>query len=272
MTTTIDVTDTAASSQRQIGQPDLWLQVVALLGLPIEVGAFITTWPLLGGLGRGDRHPVLVLPGFMGDDTSTVPLRTLIRGWGHDVYGWGQRANPGPTAEVLAALDERLVSVYRTHERRVTLIGWSAGGRYARHLAREHPEMVRQVITLACPIQYRIGVDRTSISFIVDQVKHTFAPGFGNTPEHEMGPLPVPATSIYSRTDGVIRWFACLDVADDQHENVEVFASHVGVGMNPAVVYVIADRLSQPEDGWRPFDPPGLLRTIYPPAPSWEPR
>lgn len=271
MTTTAPEAATAVPP-RAIRRPDPWVQMAALMGLPLEFGAFLLTWPVLGRLGRGDRHPVLVLPGFMGDDSSTAPLRALVGSWGHQVHGWGDRVNPGPTAEVLDLLDRLLAEVYGAHKRKVTLIGWSAGGRYARHLARKHPDMVRQVVTLACPIQHRIGVDDSSISFIIDQVKHRFSPDFAQIPEHALGRLPVPSTSIYTRTDGVIRWHACLDVVDDQHENVEVYASHAGVGVNPSVIYVIADRLAQSEDCWRPFDPPELLRSIYPEAASWEPR
>jgi pimeloyl-ACP methyl ester carboxylesterase len=156
--------------------------------------------------------------------------------------------------------------------RKVSLIGWSIGGRYARHLARAHPEMVRQVITLACPLQFRMGTDRGSISFIVDRIQHTFAPGFAATAEHAETCLPVPSTSIYSRTDGVVRWHGCLDVVDDRHENVEVYASHGGIGVNPSVHYVIANRLAQAEDEWRPFEPPAWLRGIYPRPASWESR
>ena len=114
------------------------------------------------------------------------------------MYGWGGDANPGPTPDVLAALERRLAELSDRHGGRVSLLGWSAGGRYARHLARQHPDMVRQVITIACALQHRIGTDRSSISFIVDQVKHRFAPGFGQTREYVLGPLPVPSTSIYT--------------------------------------------------------------------------
>jgi hypothetical protein len=83
--------------------------------------------------------------------------------------------------------------------------------------------------------------------------------------------LPVPSTSIYSRTDGVVRWQTCLDVADDRHENVEVIASHVGLGFNPAALFVIADRLRQPEGQWRAFRRHPVLCWTFPPAATWDP-
>jgi pimeloyl-ACP methyl ester carboxylesterase len=246
--------------------------MLAMAQIPFEFGAFMASMPVLPALPRGDGHPVLVMPGFMGGDSSTLPLRTFLWSWGYDVHGFGERPNPGPTRAVLDELSQLLLSIHRRTERTVSLIGWSAGGRFARYLARQHPDSVRQAVSLAAGLQYRIGADRSSISAIVDRVKHIWAPEFGADPDHVEGSLPVPATSIYSRFDGVVRWHACLDVVDDHHENVEVYASHVGMGVNPSVLLVIADRLAQAEDGWRPFEAPPCLRHLYPPAPTWRTR
>jgi hypothetical protein len=90
-------------------------------------------------------------------------------------------------------------------------------------------------------------------------------------PSEERRPsLPVPSTAIYSRTDGVVRWHTCIDAVDATHENVEVRGSHSGLGFNPAVLFVIADRLGQLEGRWRPFRPPAALRRLYPEPVSWE--
>ena len=112
--------------------------------------------------------------------------------------------------------------------------------------------------------------DRTNASGIADRRQHLFDPAFIEMADHERGPLPVPATSIYTRTDGVVRWQVCLDVADDTHENVEVRGSHAGLGFNPAVIYVVADRLGLSEDGWRPFRPPIPVRSAVPAADQLE--
>ena len=240
-------------------------------GVMFEFGALMAASPMLRSLGRGDHHPVLVMPGFLGDDTSTLPLRFLLRSWGYWVHGADGGQNLGPTPEVLAAVNDRLLAVHARQGRKVSLVGWSAGGLYARHLARQHPELVRQVVTLGSPLQLRKG-DRTSASFIADRLEHLFDPEFRAMAEHERGTLPVPSTSIYSRTDGVVRWQYCLDVTDERHENVEVRASHVGFGVNPSALFVIADRLAQPEDDWRPFHAPPWLRVVYPRPSGWAPR
>jgi pimeloyl-ACP methyl ester carboxylesterase len=249
--------------------PELWVQMLEQ-GVMFEWGAFVAASPLLRSLGRGDHHPVFVMPGFLGDDSSTLPLRFYIRSWGFWAHGMHGGQNPGPTPKLLARVEERLAKIHDRHGRKVTLVGWSAGGQYARHLARRHPEMVRQVITLATPLQIH-PQDRSSMSFIADRLEHRFDPEFRRLADHERGPLPVPSTSIYSRTDGVVRWQACLDIGDERHENVEVHGSHSGMGFNPAALAVVADRLSQAEDDWRPFYAPSFMRAFYPRPESWEP-
>jgi pimeloyl-ACP methyl ester carboxylesterase len=238
-----------------------------------EMGALLAATPALRALGRGDRHPVLVMPGFTAGDDSTALLRYVLRTWGYWAHGWRLGSNMGPTAATLGGMRDRLESLHERHERKVTLIGWSLGGIYARGLAREMPERVRQVITLGSPIQMG-PEDRSAVSSLVDRLEHRFDPALDRKPDHVLGPLPVPSTSIYSRTDGIVRWQTCLDVADDQHDNVEVRGSHVGLGFNPAALFVIADRLAQPEDGWRPFRPPVAFRTCWAaqPGESYQPR
>jgi pimeloyl-ACP methyl ester carboxylesterase len=235
-----------------------------------ELGALVAGAPLLRMVGRGDRHPVLVMPGFTASDQSTAALRYLIRSWGYWAHGWGLGPNVGPTAEKLAGIRDRLEALHSRHGARVSLVGWSLGGLYARYLARQMPEMVRNVITLGSPLQMTQG-DRSSASGIADRRQHLFDPAFIKMADYERGPLPVPSTAVYTRTDGVVRWQVCLDIADERHENVEVRGSHIGLGINPAVLYVIADRLGQPEGTWRPFRPPLALRPLYPKPASWEP-
>ena len=82
--------------------------------------------------------------------------------------------------------------------------------------------------------------------------------------EQGQEPLTMPTSSIYSRLDGVAAWQACLDVTSDRSENIEVFASHLGIGNHAAVLWAIADRLAQPEGDWQPFEPPTWFAWAYP--------
>jgi pimeloyl-ACP methyl ester carboxylesterase len=211
--------------------------------------------PILRVVGRGDRHPVLILPGFTADDRSTVPLRWFLRGQGYWVHGWLLGNNFGPTRRVVRGLEDRLLELHERHGQKVTVIGWSLGGIYARMLARRHPEAVRQVITLGSPFRMAEG-DHSNAEGLWKLVEPTHSkPDLEEIylPEDEQPPLQVPATSIYTRTDGVVKWFTCIDRAGERRENIEVRGSHSGLGWNPAVLVALADRLAQPEGEWRPF-------------------
>jgi pimeloyl-ACP methyl ester carboxylesterase len=219
-----------------------------------ELGAIAAAAPWLRLIGRGDRHPVLVLPGFLADDPSTVPLRSILRGQGYWVHGWQLGRNLGPTPDVVAGLAERLVALHDRHGAPVSVIGWSLGGIYARRLAREHPDLVRQVITLGSP--FRITPDqRSAVSALYDRLSTRHVP-MDDEFEVMSEPLTVPTTAIYTRTDGVVRWWQCIESVGPERENIEVRGSHSGLGFNPAVIVAISDRLAQRPDRWRPFRAP----------------
>jgi hypothetical protein len=82
--------------------------------------------------------------------------------------------------------------------------------------------------------------------------------------ESECDPLPVPSTSVYSHLDGIVHWKTCLDTPGERCENIAVYASHLGLGHHPAVLYAVCDRLAQPVGDWRPFRAPAALRPLYP--------
>lgn len=236
-----------------------------------EVGALQAASPLLRLAGRGDRHPVLVLPGFTADDRSTRPLRQLLRAQGYWTHGWGLGRNLGPTPGVVDALLTRFDQVHQRHGRPVSLVGWSLGGVFARELARTFPDAVRQVITLGSPFRMTAG-DRSAASPLWDQLAPRHEGGLDERePEHEREPLAVPATAIYTRTDGVVNWWQCIEAEGPFRENIEVRGSHSGLGFNPAVAYAVLDRLAQPDDDWRPFHAPVWLRRSFPRPEAWDP-
>jgi pimeloyl-ACP methyl ester carboxylesterase len=116
-----------------------------------EFGAFLGALPLLSLAPRGDGHPVLVLPGLIASDMSTRPLRSFLRNRGYAVRGWEQGRNLGLRPGVQDGLTDLLEEMNDTHGRKVSLVGWSLGGLYARQLAKMMPERVRSVITLGSP-------------------------------------------------------------------------------------------------------------------------
>jgi len=228
--------------------------LVGALVDPVRAGGELATsvglMPFLRLLRAGDGHPVLVLPGFMASDRSTIPLRTFLRSKGYAVSAWELGRNLGPTPEVMAGLPRHLRSIVQEYGRKVSLVGWSLGGVYARWLARIDPDRVRYVVTLGTPVR-RVVETTSNASGLFDYLR----------PYHEEGhpsldngmPLDVPTTAIHTRSDAIVPWQTCMIDPGAQSENVRVAGSHSGLGFNPAALYVVADRLALPEGEWLPL-------------------
>ncbi|MGD9946281.1 MAG: lipase family alpha/beta hydrolase [Burkholderiaceae bacterium] len=207
---------------------------------------------------RGDGHAVLVLPGLLAGDGSTAPLRRFLRLKGYDAHGWEQGRNFGPRPGVRAQAEAQLDRLHRESGRKVSLIGWSLGGIFAREIARAFPDQVRQVITLGSPLYgdpaqtnawdvYRIVSDSDTEDRRGDE-----AP-------------PVPTTSIYSRGDSVVGWGCSVERSGPMTDNIEInSATHMGLGAHPLVWYAVGDRLAQAENHWQHFDASGLRRVLFP--------
>lgn len=232
-----------------------------------ELASFYALRPMMGGLPKGDGHGVLVLPGFMASDGSTMPMRSLLEDLGYEAQGWNLGRNIRVDDAKIAAMGGCVEALFDSQQRKVSIVGWSLGGVFARELAKMMPEKVRQVISLGSPI--------------CDDRNHTNARRLfemlnGQEPEvmrdgrfEGLGEAPpVPTTSIFTRTDGVVHWRGSIqhpESADhSETENIEVLASHCGLGVNPSVMLAVADRLAQPEDEWSPFEAPGISGAFFP--------
>lgn len=229
-----------------------------------DFGAFLAARPLLRRAPRGDGHPVLVLPGLMAADSSTRPLRRFLRGLGYHVHGWRLGRNIGPTPEAVNGMGVRLDDLLQRHGRKISVIGWSLGGIYAREMGRLRPEDVRQVITLGTP--FRMTSERQSRAtrtYRRYSDRHMSGTNIRTT-DGSYEPVPVPSTSVYTKLDGIVAWRSCIDDVGPETENVAVIGSHIGLGHNPAALWIIADRLAQPEGEWRPFTPPRYARRLFP--------
>ena len=203
----------------------------------------------------GDGHPVIIFPGLGTDGTAVAPLRRHCESLGYAAADWGCGYNTGPQGDVdawLAELAAHTAEMLSPFEQSATLIGWSLGGLYARELAKQLWPQVRQVITIGTP--FNAAADHSNVGWIFRLLS-------GETPAY--GPAlsarlrsapPVPTTSIYSRSDGVVAWQTCRhDEAAHQVEDIEVQGSHIGMGWNPAVLRVVGDRLAQRPGGWQPY-------------------
>lgn len=232
-----------------------------------EFGSVLPTWPLLQRAPKGDGHAVIVFPGLSANDASTAPLRHYLSSLGYETEGWGQGLNFGPRAGVLEAAKARVKAAATRSKGPVSLVGWSLGGIYAREIAKELPELVRGVITLGTPFAgppkstnawrlYELVSQRN-----IDREREKF--------DLPVAP-PLPTTSIFSKTDGIVSWQGSIQSAVEGHaqtENIEVIASHFGIGLNPSAWWAVADRLAQAQGDWKPFAPPrmlGLQALVYP--------
>jgi pimeloyl-ACP methyl ester carboxylesterase len=250
--------------------PRLSMLALEFLRAPFEFGAVLPAWPLLQRAPRGDGHMVVVFPGLAAGDPSTLPLRGYLTSLGYATEGWSQGFNFGPRAGILHRARQHVLDLHAETGRKVSLIGWSLGGIYARELAKELPEAVRCVVTLGTPFS---GPPKSTNAWRLYELTS------GHRPDDDHGALdlptapPVPTTSIFSRTDGVVAWQGSVQDPGRGHaqaENIEVVASHLGLGVHPSAWWAVADRLAQPEGAWRAFDRTGLfgIKTLLYPDPS----
>lgn len=235
--------------------------LLALEGRAIfEWAACVAAWPLLSQAARGDGHPVLVLPGLAASDSSTWPLRRFLEGRGYAVYPWEQGLNRGPREGVVRKVLAQMRSIQREHGRKLSLVGWSLGGAMAHALAVREPQRVRSVITLGSPLG---GNPKASNAWrLFEFVSGVRADDPRLRALMRRSPS-VPSTSILSKSDGIVAWPMSLVAHSEQSENIQVSASHLGMGANPAVLWAIADRLAQAEGQWKAFDRSGWRSLVY---------
>jgi pimeloyl-ACP methyl ester carboxylesterase len=249
------------SAEQPVAAPPWW-RTLAESRSAFELGAFFAASPLLRLVGRGDQHPVLVLPGFTSTDLSTEPLRWFLRGQGYWCHGWHLGRNLGPTDAVIDGLSERLVQIGERHQRKVSLVGWSLGGIYARMLAQRFPDHVRDVITMGTPYQLETG-DHTAFDPLWNRIAPAFTSELVEVMQQLRQPLNMPTTAIYTKGDGIVDWHLCLQPEGPMRENIEVHGSHSGLGWNPAVLYAVSDRLHQTEGSWKPFAIPRGFHLLF---------
>ena len=235
----------------------------------LEMALLPAVLPVLNAAPKGDGHPVLLVPGFTANDATMIGLRTYLRSRGYHVETWGLGQNTGFKLKFSQALEQKVRYLHHRHRRKVSVVGWSLGGVYGFYAAHSAPECIRTVVSLGSPM--RFSVDNYKTPLLVRAIYRYFA--------HPMGPVahlahvrakvlksppPVPSTCVYSMTDGVVPPEAAqIEATEGEHENIWVPGSHLGLGFNAAVMWILADRLAQSEGGWRPFQLDGRLGSIY---------
>ena len=220
---------------------------------------------------RGDGHTVLLLPGFMASETSLFALKLFLSNRGHDVHTWGLGRNVGFSNRHAEAFEQKVRHLNHTSGRKVSLIGWSLGGVFALYGAHQAPECVRSVITLGSPVSVDPAGSKSPpiVKALYRLIAHPLGPE-----AHSMQPRvkklrekrapPLPMSCLYSVTDGVVPpQEATIDGDPALHENIRVPGSHTGLGFNAIVLWIVAERLAQPEGQWKPFAPAGVAGSLY---------
>ena len=228
-----------------------------------DAAAMVPMFALKRFLPAGDGHPVLVLPGFLASSGSTQPLRKFLAGLGYKSHRWKLGYNMGYSLRLHQGMRNRLTELADRYGEKVSLVGWSLGGVYARELAREMPHSVRQVISMGSP--FRGHPSSSNAHKVFDLISHVRYKDMPQTMLRTLPmPPPVPTTALYTRGDGVVAWQSTVEVSDRHDvENIHVGGAHLGLGFNPRALIAIADRLALPPGQWRPFTPPLLLKPLF---------
>jgi len=187
------------------------------------------------------RRTIILLPGFGMGDNSMKLLQSRLSRCGHETTGWGLGRNHGKVTPLLSQFGQRLAQTFETNKNTVDLIGWSLGGYIAREAARDNPEAVRQVMTLAGPAvggpKYTLcGKFYEKSGWDLDKIESTVKQRYET-------PIQVPIISIYTQSDGIVSWEACLDNWSPNVHHIEVYSSHMGMPFSMEVFHRIIENL-----------------------------
>jgi len=233
--------------------PPLWregrlgLEAAALMRHPIYRGA---------GIADAEGQPVMLIPGFLAGDDSLGIMTRWLRRTGHHTRKAGIRSNVDCSAVAIERLEERLETMAETCGEKVAIIGQSRGGNFAKVLAVRRPDLVSGVVALGSaqldPLDihpfvraqvYAVGTLGTI--GMRGMFKYSCLWGDCCDPfwEDLQKPLrkDVGYLSVYSKSDGVVRWRSCLDPCA---EHLEIDSSHVGMAVNAEAYRAVAVALA----------------------------
>lgn len=209
------------------------------------------------GVRDGGGRPVVLVPGFLAGDASMRTMGAWLRRTGHRTYRSGIALNVDCSGAAISRLvEDRLEPIVERTGERVVLVGQSRGGLFARSAAVRRPDLVAGVVSLGSPHRRPFGIHPALWVPAVTlgllgmagargvMTRRCFRGDCCADVWRELaGPFPadVTFTSVYSRSDGIVDWHACLDPAAVA---VEVPSSHLGMALHPATYRTVAAALA----------------------------
>ena len=208
----------------------------------MEMGMLPFAAPCLGQAPRGDGHPVMVIPGFMGTDGSTAVLRSYLQALGYEVYPWGLGRNFGPRDDVEARMVERANHLSARHGRKISLVGWSLGGIFARELAKRHPDLVAKVITMGTPFSGSLYANN---AWRIYQLVTGHSIDQPPVEAQVSVKPPVETVALWSPRDGVIAARSACGRPGERDRAIALRCTHLGFAHSFEAIRAVAEELER---------------------------
>jgi pimeloyl-ACP methyl ester carboxylesterase len=250
---------------QKIPKPPLFNMVLESRSL-LEWASIYCIFPFIPKRIKGKNKPVLLIPPYLGDDYATSFVRKYLQSLGFTTYKWDLGFNM-VKSHYIPRLEEKLDDIYEKHQEKVSIVGWSGGGIFAKIMANRHPNQVEQIITIGSPV-WGVMEMKTPVYGILEFFRGKSLKERNERFLKELEPIPdVPICCIYTKTDGLLPWKHCMEAETYRKniKNIEVFGSHSGMGANASVMLITANALSANIKGTEIQDETSNIeRILYP--------
>jgi hypothetical protein len=237
---------------RKIDAPPLFNVLLETRSI-IEWVSMFGIYPLIPKHKASKNKPVLLMPPYLGNDNSTTFVRNYLKSVGFATYKWDLGVNM-INSKSLPKLIEKLDEIYEKHQEKVSLVGWSGGGIFAKIIANRHPDKVEQLVTIGSPV-WGVKNMKTPVVRSLEFLRGRKLKERNDKFIKELEEIPeVPITCIFTKTDGLLPWKHCMEAETLRKDikNIEVFGSHCGMGANASVLLTVANSLNTNITGKKP--------------------
>lgn len=230
---------------KKIDSPPLFNMLLETRSL-VEWTTMFGIYPFIPKHKASKNKPVLLMPPYLGNDVSTTFVRNYLRSVGFKTYKWELGVNM-INSKYLPKLVEKLDEIFERHQEKVSLVGWSGGGIFAKIIANRYPDKVEQLITIGSPV-WGVKNMNTPLVRMLEFLRGKKIKERNDKFLKELEEIPdVPVTCIYTKTDGLLPWKHCMEAETLRNDinNIEVFGSHCGMGANASVLLTVANSLNK---------------------------